>query len=1065
MVCARGMDVAGFVEFDCTSNFSFLRGGSHPEELINTAAKLGYLALGIADLNTFSGAVRGHVAAKNLGFKYHVGTRLTFKDSLLSVLAYPCSYLGYRALTTLITLGKRGVHKKECENSWNAFVSHPKDIYCIISPEIFFERQVNDSDIQSWENSLTELAEAFGRNRLYLGFPTWYGYGAEVFKGRIANYAKRFNLQLIACNNVHYHLPERRALQDVLTCIRHGCTIHEAGFKLFHNAERFLKSPNELQRLYGPGSTALRHTLELSERLNNFSLAELQYEYPHEIAPDGDAFCYLERLTYQGMSERYPEGVPSKVGVLIRHELKLIQELQYERYFLTCYDIVKFANSKGILCQGRGAAANSAVCYCLGITAVDPTKIDTLFERFVSKERSEPPDIDIDFEHERREEVIQYIYQKYGRDRAALLSEVITYKSRSAIRDVGKALGLSAETITALTKLIRSSSSKGWYDEDLKAQGLNPRDRNLVLLGELSSELIGFPRHLSQHVGGFLISERPLSYIVPVINSSAPPESEKEISVHRTIVEWDKDDIEALKLLKIDILALGMLTCIRRALGYINAKRQRFGETPLALHSIPAEDSKTYDMISNADTVGVFQIESRAQMSMLPRLRPRCFYDLVIEVAIVRPGPIQGNMVHPYLRRRTGLEKPYYPDSRVEAILGKTLGVPLFQEQAMRLSIVLAGFTPGEAEMLRRTMATWKRNKTALEKFEGRICAGMVANGYSIEFARSCVSQLKGFSEYGFPESHAASFALLVYASAWIKCHHPAEFAAALLNSQPMGFYQPAQIVRDAKEHGVTVRPIDVKLSNYESSLEDGEDLNHPALRLGMHLVHGLKRDDAGIIAEISGREEREVFELWNAVNVKTDNFKKDTFYKLGAADGFCSDYSDRRAALWDLKALPDKRPIFSLATPRSAESPTEAATLAEEVLEDYRTTSLSLKGHPLAAMRSELARAGVLRISEVEALRVAKKFCTVRLAGVVLVRQKPGSAKGVMFLTLEDEDAVCNIVIMPDVYSSYRPILLTASAVVVTGRIENTVGGLYIKGAAFKALDLLAAPVSRDFC
>lgn len=1053
--------ITQYVEFDCTSNFSFLRGGSHPEELINRAAQLGYRALGIADLNTFSGAVRAHVAAKNAGLKYHVGTRLTFKDSPHTILAYPRSYLGYRALTSLITLGKRGVHKKECENSWLSFLRHPKDIICIVSPEVFFDPHFNSPSV--WERGVEELRDSFGAGQVYLSIPTWYGYGAEGFKGKIRDYAARFALKLIAGNNVYYHVPERRALQDVLTCIRHGCTIHEAGFKLFHNAERFLKTPNELSRLYRDIPEAIRDTTELSEALNNFSLDELEYEYPHEISLEDDPFQYLERLTYQGAGERYPNGIPKKVEVLLIHELKLIRELKYERYFLTCYDIVKFANSRGILCQGRGAAANSAVCYCLGITAVDPEKIDTLFERFISKERSEPPDIDIDFEHERREEVIQYIYNKYGRDRAAILSEVITYKSRSAIRDVGKVLGLPPETITSLTKFVRSSSSRGWIEEDLKAQGLNPRDRMLQMLGELAHELVGFPRHLSQHVGGFIISERPLSYLVPVINSSMPPsEDPGESETYRTIVEWDKDDIEALKLLKIDILALGMLTCIRRALTYINQKRARQNLSPLELHSIPAEDPQTYAMISRADTVGVFQIESRAQMSMLPRLKPSCFYDLVIEVAIVRPGPIQGNMVHPYLRRRAGAEAPYYPDERVKNILGKTLGVPLFQEQAMRLSIALAGFSPGEAEMLRRTMATWKRNKTALDKFEGRICAGMVANGYSLEFARSCVSQLKGFSEYGFPESHAASFALLVYASAWIKCHHPAEFAAALLNSQPMGFYQPAQIVRDAREHGVEVRPIDVKLSKYESAIEvEGE---RSILRLGMHLVQGIRRDDASAIEELTGRATLDLHNFWEEVS-RHPGFKKDTLFKLGAADAFCSDYSDRRAALWDLKALPDKRPIFALATHTTAASPTEKASTHEEVIEDHVTTSLSLRGHLLGGVRAELKRRGVLTISEVQRIRQSGVYRNVVTAGVVLVRQKPGSANGVMFLTLEDEEGVCNVVIMPDIYQQFRRVLFSAAALIVAGKIENTVGGLYLKGAVFTSLSIGSGGVSRDFC
>lgn len=1062
------MDIAHeYVEFDCTSNFSFLCGGSHPEELVNTACNLGYHALGIADLNTFSGVVRAHVAAKNLGFKYHVGTRLTFKDSPLTVLAYPSSYHGYRALTSLITLGKRYVHKSMSEIPWSNFISHLKDVRIVVLPTLFLDRHVHEDDERNWEYELAVLKEESGVDGLFLGFPIWYGYGAGEFKERILKYAARYNLRLIAANNVHYHIPERRPLQDVLTCIRNNVKISEAGFKLFHNAERFLKPPSEISRLFREFPEAIRATLELSHSLEDFTLDQLRYEYPHEISPDEEPSEYLKKLTIAGAKKRYPNGVPDKVQRLIEHELRLINELEYERYFLTCYDIVQFATAQNILCQGRGAAANSAVCYCLGITAVDPERIDTLFERFISKERSEPPDIDIDFEHERREEVIQYIYRKYGRERAAILSEVITYKARSAIRDVGKVLGFTPQTIDAITKLVRSYSSKTWRDEDVKALGLNPRDQNLQRLNELAGQLIGFPRHLSQHVGGFIISERPLSYLVPVINSAMPPKQsgEPESAENRTIIEWDKDDVEALGLLKIDILSLGMLTCIRKALEYINEKSLRQGKPPLSLHTIPAEDAATYEMISRADTVGVFQIESRAQMSMLPRLKPRCFYDLVIEVAIVRPGPIQGNMVHPYLKRRAGLENPCYPDERVKSILGKTLGVPLFQEQAMRLSIMLAGFSPGEAELLRRTMASWKRNGKALEKFESRICAGMIANGYSMEFARSCVSQLKGFSEYGFPESHAASFALLVYASAWIKCHHPAEFAAALLNSQPMGFYQPAQIVRDAKDHGVEVRAMNIRASKLDCSLEIGEKEESPALRIGMRLVHGLRSSDAKIIEELTNKGEGDGASIWNEALNKDPKFSVSTLSKLGAADGFSAVYGDRRAAMWELKGLPDRRPIFALAQVVNGPNPTTPMQVAEEVREDYRTMSLSLKGHPMEGVRGRLAKRGVIRIREADAHRAARRFIKVLTAGVVLVRQKPGSANGVMFLTIEDEDAVCNVVIMPEIYEKYRRVLFAAGAVIVQGKIENTIGGLYLKGEMFESINLSIAPSSRDFC
>src|SRR5712671_4575407 len=794
--------ISGYAELQVASNFSFLRGASHPDELVVTAAALGHAAIAITDRNSFAGIVRAHHAAKTIGIRLVVGCRLDLRDGT-SLLAFPEDRAAYGRLTRLLTLGKRRAPKGECHLDYADLVAHGEGQILIVLPPA-------EGDVAEFAAHLSfarQVAADF-RCRAYLAAHHLYRSDDASRLARLADIAADTGLPLVATNDVHYHEPERRPLQDVVTCIREHCTIAEAGFRLAAHAERHLKPASEMARLFRGYEDALSRTLEIVARCR-FGLDELRYEYPEEPVPPGSTpQQWLTELAWKGAAEKFPGGIPEHIRERIEHELNLIDQLDFARYFLTVHDIVQFARSKDILCQGRGSAANSVVCYCLGITSVDPAKIDVLFERFISAARGEPPDIDVDFEHERREEVIQYIYDKYGRDRAGIAATVICYRARGAIREVGKALGLSEDVVAALAGIVWGWSNEGIADERVREAGLDPRDRNLRLALDLASELIGFPRHLSQHVGGFVITRGPLSELVPIENAAM---------TDRTFIEWDKDDLDALHILKIDVLALGMLTCIRKSFALIE---QHYG-CSYTLDTTPAEHPRVYEMLSRADSIGVFQVESRAQMSMLPRLKPRELYDLVIEVAIVRPGPIQGNMVHPYLRRRMGLEKEEYPSEELRAVLEKTLGVPLFQEQAMKIAIVGAGFPPGEADRLRRAMATFKRNGE-IHLFRDKFVAGMVENGYDRDFATRCFSQIEGFGTYGFPESHAASFALLVYVSAWIKCFYPEVFACALLNSQPMGFYAPAQIVRDARDHGVEVRCVDVNCSEWDCTLEEG---------------------------------------------------------------------------------------------------------------------------------------------------------------------------------------------------------------------------------------------------
>ena len=1065
---SRRKAAVDYAELQVTSNFSFLRGGSHPEELVSRAVELGYRAVAIADINSLAGVVRAHVAAKEAGIPLVVGCHVQVKVAtgvlapgtptvppLLSVGMYPTTRAAYGQLCRMLTIGKRRAAKGECDLTLQDLLDHQQGCMAIVTPP----RGEHGSD-DAFGQTLRQLREAFDADRLSLRMRRLYEQEDAAARKCCVDLSKRFGIPLVATNDVHYHAPQRQALQDVLTCIRRGCTLQEAGFSRFANAERYLKAPEEMARLFRSYPQALTRTMQIAERASGFSLDQLRYEYPAEICPPGKTMMeHLIDLTWQGAGERYPSGVPDSVRQRIEYEFDLIRDLNYAAYFLTVSDIVNYARTRDILCQGRGAAANSAVCYCLGVTAVDPARVNLLVERFISRERDEPPDIDIDFEHERREEVIQYLYTKYGRQRAALTAEVITYRPRSAIRDVGKAMGLSLDCVDRLAK-----SHDAWdreiIDERQLAQlGVDACDHTLRQTLLLARELIGFPRHLSQHVGGFVITQGDLCESVPIENAAMPD---------RTVIEWDKDDIDALGMLKVDVLALGMLTAIRKAIDLVNFwdKRQG-GAGALQFHTIPAEDPAVYDMLCKADSIGVFQVESRAQMTMLPRLQPRCYYDLVIEVAIVRPGPIQGGMVHPYLRRRNHEEAVSYPNEQIREVLGRTLGVPLFQEQAMRLVMVAAGFTAGEADQLRRAMAAWKRKGDLIYRFGQKIISGMRANGYSMEFAQRCFEQIKGFSEYGFPESHAASFALLVYVSAWLKKYHPAAFAAALINSQPMGFYQPAQLVRDAQDHGVEVRPIDVHCSGWDCTLENAPQVM-PALRLGMRLTRGLRQNTASAIAAsvCSHGPYASIHQLWRRSGVRVAELRK-----LAEADAFNSMGMNRQAALWALSKLRDNcLPMFDAYETQDSAEGLPPIPPDRVVVYDYASVGLSLKAHPVSFLRARLDRLQVVTAGN---LRDEKVFLTgkqIRVAGLILVRQRPATASGVLFITLEDETGSANLIVRPQVYEEFKPILRRSIGIMAQGKVERQgqVVHVLVTGA-YDLRDLtssaaLVATSSRDF-
>jgi error-prone DNA polymerase len=1043
-----------YAELQVTTNYSFLRGASHPHEYIWKAAELGLYGIAITDFNSLAGIVRAHTAAREAGVRLAIGARLEvdFRDDLnhqisnrltaperFSILVYPTCTKSYATLCALLTRAKRDLSKDDFFLSLADLLKVKDDLIAILVPPCFQTRCESNPLNQSLNSRMSrfyDLCKIVRDNwklpteRLSIAVTSNYGHLNNSTLKAALQISYALNIPAVATNDVYYHAPERKPLQDLLTAIRLKTTVESAGYSLFPNGERYLKAPKELARLFKDLPHAITRSKEIFDQVSQFSLGSLKYSYPEEVTPPNTSSIeHLRSLALSGAQIRYPTGVPEKVLSALDHELKLIEELKYEKYFLTCHDIVNFARSREILCQGRGAAANSVVCFCLGITAVNPEEIDLLFARFVSKERQEPPDIDIDFEHERREEVIQYIYSRYGRDRAALTAEVVTFQPRSAVREVGKALGLSLEVLSILSKNIHRWSDYQLDPQTIREIGLNPFDQTVQNTLFLAAQLIGFPRHLSQHVGGFIISDAPLHTIVPVINASMEG---------RTIIEWDKNDIEELGMLKIDILALGMLTCIRKALALVNARRDK----PLTLYSIPHGDGEVYQMLCASDTIGVFQVESRAQMAMLPRLRPRCFYDLVIQVAIVRPGPIQGNMVHPFLRRRSGAEKFSFPDKKVANILGKTLGVPIFQEQAMRLAITLANFSPGDAEKLRRAMAAWKTHNGVIATFKERIIRGMTANGYSLEFAESCLNQIKGFSEYGFPESHAASFALLVYASAWLKRHYPAEFACALLNSQPMGFYAPAQIVRDAENHGVKVLPIDVNSSAWECSVDYNKvPVNQlPCIRLGLKLIRGLRRDYGEALANT--RLEHGEFTSLKQLHHATPKGSRSSLSTLARADAFKSLNLSRQDTHWELLALNDTRaPLDKYLTPSLNNAnfkPEDKNSIQGEMFKDYAATGLSLRSHPFAHLRESLKKRGCLSAEQLLSKHGLKAGSRVSAGGLVITRQRPGTAKGVVFITLEDETGWFNLIIRPRIFEASSKLIMLSSSLIATGKLER---------------------------
>ncbi len=1169
---------ADYAELLVASNFSFLRGASHPEELAATAALLGLAGFAVADKNTLSGIVRGHLAAKTTGVRYAVGCRLSFRDGTPDIAVWPRDRAAYGRLCRLLTTGNLRTRKGECHLDLADLLEWGEGLEMAVLPDARGSspaesggggppKAVEGADrkalrsrpppppCSAWspspiasdgggtafpamanvinfpakesvtrarvqpkcflEHTLAALAKTFP-GQVRLGATCLYHGDDRRRLAALSALAAKHAVPMIALGDVLYHAPERRPLQDVLSCVREKRTLETAGKLLEANAERHMKSAAEMKRLFADYPEAIAETRALLNQLT-FSLDELQYDYPLESAgASATPYDELVRLTHEGAAWRYPDGMPEKVRKTIEHELAIIKQLRYEAYFLTVRDIMEFARSKEILCQGRGSAANSAVCYCLRITDVSPARTDLLFERFISPQRGEPPDIDVDFEHERREEVIQYVFEKYGRDHAGIAATVITYRSRSAAREVGKAFGLSDDAVGALAGNVWGWSSTAIDGADARRAGLDPEERRIAQVLEMSREIIGFPRHLSQHVGGFVLTRSRLDEVVPILHSAMDG---------RNIIEWDKDDLDSLKMLKIDVLALGMLTCLKKGFDLLEA---HYGETQ-SLALIPEGDEAAYDMICRADTIGVFQIESRAQMTMLPRLRPKNFYDLVIEVAIVRPGPIQGDMVHPYLRRRQGIEKVHYPSpspehgdpDELKNVLHKTLGVPLFQEQAMRIAIVAAKFEPWEADKLRRAMATFRRVGT-IGTFKAKMIEGMVARGYERNFAERCFSQIEGFGEYGFPESHAASFALLVYASAWIKCHYPDVFCAALLNAQPMGFYAPAQIVRDAREHGVELREVDINFSDWDSTLEslhesppplrgrdrEGEywllrqDRRPPplpplrqvegapspargegvarryspqlpfirtthAVRLGLRQIRSFRETDAARLVAARGEGYRSVRDLWLRSGISRAGLER-----LAEADAFRSIGLDRRQALWEMRALDplsaaERLPLFAAAVDsdlRDLQSE-EQVTLplmpdGEHVVNDYRALSLSLKAHPVSFLRVELAATGIVETARLSEMRTGRR---VSIAGLVLVRQRPGTASGVIFATIEDETGIANVIVWPKIFERFRPVVLGARLMRVTGRLQSEQSVIHVIAERLEDLSPLLSLLSAD--
>ena len=1078
-----------YVELQCKSNFSFLEGASHAHELVEQAVELGYRGLAITDRNTLSGIVRAHTAARDLSFPFIVGSELHPVDGPPVVL-WPQSRKGYASLCKILSIGRLRADKGDCRLSWHDIVQHSTECIAGLVPRLrdaavtnVVERtslvpesplavhpipsmpwceagaHFDSKDPKPWTRWLNQFREVFG-TRGYLIASLHRGVDDSASLARWMKISSDSNVPMVATGDCLYHCPERMLLQDCVTAIGSGTTIDAIAASRPMNASYAMRSLAEIQRLFRECPESIAATVDISEQID-FSLQSLRYEYPLEASPEGVApIDFLKQLTWKGAKERYPRGVPNSVIAMLKHEFSIIQDLHYEPYFLTVWDLVRFARSRDILCQGRGSAANSAVCFCLGVTSVDPSQYNLLFERFISRERNEAPDIDVDFEHQRREEVIQYVYEKYGRHRAGMTAAVTTYRLRSAVRDCGKAIGLSQDRIDSLAKIVEGRGGEESFESKCLTAGIDPKSPIGARYVFLVQSILGFPRHLSQHTGGMVMTQGALHELCPIENASMPG---------RTIIQWDKNDLDELGILKVDCLALGMLSAIHRSLDLIDDHYQR----PLSLATIPSADSAVYDMICQADTVGVFQIESRAQMSMLPRLRPRCFYDLVIEVAIVRPGPIQGQMVHPYLKaRQTGIQ-PDYPNEAIAEVLRKTMGVPLFQEQAMRLAVVAAGFTPGEADQLRRAMAAWRR-PGIIDKFKLKLIEGMRLNGLDEVFAERVFNQLRGFGEYGFPESHAASFALLVYASCWIKHHYPEVFCCAMLNSQPLGFYAPAQLVQDARRHDVEVLPPDVNHSLWDCTL--GNDCMVPAsepmntrlpIRLGLRMIRGLHEQIALRIVQAKSTTAPFVDQ---SDLVRRAGLTQATLSTLADAGALESLSGDRRAAYW--QSLAQERtqiamPLFDAAQmDHDEEIPGSLTRMSplEEVYTDYETTGVSLKGHPIGFYREKLAQ---LRVTPANELTNVSNGRFIRVAGLILLRQRPGTAKGITFVTMEDETGSINLVIRPETWKHYYLLCKQSNAWLVHGILENRQGVIHVLVGRVEDLQTVIRPLairSRDF-
>ncbi|GHE42714.1 error-prone DNA polymerase 2 [Sphingobacterium griseoflavum] len=1002
-----------YIELQVTSNFTFLRGASHPEELVEQAAALGYKTIAITDRNSLAGMVRAHVAAKKKGVRLIVGCRLDLMDGY-SLLAYPQSKTGYAVLCDLLSKGNLRAEKGKCYLYKADIATHKNDLLFIVVPPK--QLDLNFSLDDNYRNDVTEYAQLLGK-QLYIGVSKLYLGDDDKRLFRVQEIADKLKLPIVALGDVHYHNPHRRELSDILTCVREKCTIQQAGYRLHANAERYLKPMDEMERLFRKYPEALLHTQKVAAACS-FSLDQLTYVYPEELTQGGRTPQQeLEKLVWEGAEKRFNGNILPEHRQQIQMELEFIARKNYPSYFLTVHDYVQFARRRGILCQGRGSAANSIVCYCLEITAVDPTQIKLLFARFMSDARDEPPDIDVDFEHERREEVIQYIYEKYGRDRAAIVATVTQERAKGALRDVGKAMGLSADALSRLSQTVSAHWDSELDLDRFAEHGFSIEDPHFRKTIALAEQLMGFPRQLGQHTGGFVITQGKMHELCP----SIPARME-----NRTNIEWNKDDLEALGFLKVDVLGLGMLTCLRKSFDMV---KEHYGEE-LTLFNIPPNDERVYDMICLADTLGVFQIESRAQMSMLPRLKPREFYDLVIEVAIVRPGPIQGNMVHPYLRRRNGEEDVEYPKEEIRGILEKTRGVPLFQEQAMEIAIVAAGFTPAEADALRRSMATFKA-KGEVSQFRQKMLDGMLAKGYKEEFAERVFKQIEGFGGYGFPESHAASFALLVYISSYIKCYYPDVFAASLLNSQPMGFYRPAQIIIDAQNHGITVLPIDVNHSFWDNTLEGefGKKFHH--LRLGFRQLKGIAEEEVEQLIKARKQVFSNMEELADVMTISM-------LEKLADADAFRSMGLDRREALWQVAAVRDRPIALFKGQPSTSASEAQIQlpfmTDSEHVVQDYASMGLSVKAHPLYFLREKLDKKHVVSAHK---LPLVKNGMPVKVCGLVTVRQRPGTAKGVLFVTIEDETGFANLVVWSQTFVKFRREILQSKLLLVSGVLQ----------------------------